>query len=140
MKKEDISELNVFLENVRPEFREIAQRLHSIVQSVSNRLQYSIKWKKLTYAIDGDFHHWVCAISITKSNVGLVYHFGGLLNDERHLLIKGDSKFFRKIEIKNSHNIDEDVIREFLLQAIDKLPYFIENWKEIQGIVPSSGK
>ena len=69
MKKEDASELNIFLENLRPEFKEIVRKLHAIIQSVSSRFRYSIKWKMLTYAIDGDFHHWICAISITKRNI-----------------------------------------------------------------------
>ncbi|MGE5613280.1 MAG: hypothetical protein ACM3XR_02645 [Bacillota bacterium] len=64
--------------------------------------------------------------------MGLVFYFGGLLEDEKHLLVKGGSKFLRKMEIDSLHKIDEAAIKELLHKAIDKLPYFIEHWKEIR--------
>lgn len=130
---DDYAGLISFLENARQEDADIIRRLHSIILSVDKRFRSSIKWKMLTYAINGDFHHWICAVSITKKNIGLAFHFGGLLDDEKHLLVKGGSKFFRKIEIDSLHKIDEAAIKELLLQAIDNLPYFIEHWREIQG-------
>lgn len=66
MENKDYTELNSFLENTSTEYKEIIQRLHAIILSTDNRFQSSIKWKMLTFAINGDFHHWICAINITK--------------------------------------------------------------------------
>jgi hypothetical protein len=87
----------------------------------------------MTYALDSDFHHWICAIATAKASVGLNFHFGGLLEDPQGVFKVGSSKFLRKIEYKSVKDVDEGVILNFLKQAVDRLPYFKENWKEIQG-------
>jgi hypothetical protein len=89
------------------------------------------RWGKPTFGLNGDFHYWICAIEILKNRVSLIFHFGGLLSDERNRLIAGTSKFLRKIEYVKLDNIDEFEIKCFIQKAIEKLPYFKENWKEL---------
>lgn len=124
-------EVEEYLLNYIPEFREIANRLIGIIFSTSKDLSLAIKWKRLTFGFNDDFHHWICAIDITKNYVSVIFHFGGLLEDKKNLFKAGTSKFLRKLEIRKNHEINEEDIKGFIIQAIDKLQYFKDNWKEI---------
>jgi len=121
-----------FMQGLTPEFAEIVTRLMSTIDSSPVRLDAAIKWKQLTFALQGDFHHWICAISITKKSVGLVFHYGGLLSDPGGIFHAGESKFFRKIEYHTIADVDHAVVLDFVRQAIEKYAYFKENWKQIQ--------
>ena len=111
----------------------IAQNLSSIILSIDSAMCLSIKWKKLTFALNDDFHHWICAINFTKKGTVLYFHFGGLLNDEYNVLISGESSFLRKIEFKTIEEIDKKIIKNYVKQAILKLDFFKNNWKEINA-------
>jgi len=54
-----------------------------------------------------------------------------LLCDEKNRLIAGTSKFLRKIEYESLDSIDEEEIKNFIQKAVEKLPYFKENWREL---------
>jgi hypothetical protein len=116
-----------------PEYKQIVERLDNIIQGSSNGLSCAVKWGQLTYAKDGDFHHWICAIKITRNFVGLIFHFGGLLVDPGKVFVTGASKFVRKIEYRSVDEIEENIILEFIHQAMDKLETFKANWREIQA-------
>jgi hypothetical protein len=120
------------LNKARPEHREIIERLVEILEKSGKNLDAAIKWKQLTYALDSDFHHWICSIATTKASVGLNFHFGGLLEDPEGVFQARVSKFLRKIEYRAVKDIDEKVILNFLEQALDRLLYFKTNWKAIQ--------
>ncbi|HOK53557.1 MAG TPA: DUF1801 domain-containing protein [Armatimonadota bacterium] len=122
---------NEYLYGVDPQYREIAERVISVIESIDPSFTMAVKWKQLTFALNGDFHHWICAIALTKKSVNLLFHFGGLLDDTNNVLKSGASKFLRKIEFCTLSDIDEQIISNLVSQAIDKLPYFIDNWKEL---------
>ncbi len=115
------------------EFKEIVHNLSSIILSIDSAICVSVKWKKLTFALNDDFHHWICAINFTKKGTVLYFHFGGLLNDEYNVLISGESSFLRKIEFKTAQEIDKKIIKSYVKQAILRLDYFRDNWKEINA-------
>jgi hypothetical protein len=56
-------------------------------------LDEAVKWGRLTFTADGNWHHWVCAV--TASN-NLVFHKGVLLADPDGLLA-GDGKYARQV-------------------------------------------
>jgi hypothetical protein len=121
-----------FAQGSKPEFGEIVMRLAKIISSHPVKLDAAIKWKKLTFALQGDFHHWISAIGFTKRSVDLIFHYGGLLSDPRGIFRSGESKFLRKIEYQAVADVDEAVVLDFIWQAIDKNQYFKENWRRIQ--------
>ncbi len=125
--------MDEFTQSVRPEFKAIVEDIDAAVEACGHSLDRAVKWGQLTYAKDGDFHHWICAIKLTKNFVGLTFHFGGLLDDPAGVLIAGASKFVRKIEYRQPADVDGSVIQGFLRQALDKLDYFKAHWKEIQA-------
>ncbi|HEX3029204.1 MAG TPA: DUF1801 domain-containing protein [Clostridia bacterium] len=81
-----IKETEEYLLNIKPEFKDIANSLIEIILSTCEKLSIAIKWKRLTFAYNVDFHDWICAIDITKNSVNLIFHFGGLLEDKKNLL------------------------------------------------------
>ncbi len=126
-----------FTKNATPEFKLIVERLVEVLESSGEQFEAALKWKQLTYAYRGgnhrgDFHHWICGISITKKSVGLTFHFGGLLDDPKGVFKAGSSAFLRKIEYQKVEQIDEAIVLDFLSQALKRLEYFKANWKEIQ--------
>ena len=121
-----------FTENANPEFKRIVQLLAEIIEGSGKQIDVAVKWRQLTYAHNGGFHHWICGISITKNAVGLNFHFGGLLDDPKGVFKSGSSAFLRKIEYRKIEDVDQAVILDFLSQALNRLHYFKENWKETQ--------
>lgn len=122
-----------YIENKNPDFGMIVFKLSEIILSTNKSFGYAIKWGRLTFGLNEDFHHWICYIDILKNNVSLVFHFGGLLEDKNKLFISGTSKFFRKLEFKNISEINESVIKDFLNQAVGKLDFFKKNWKKVNS-------
>ena len=110
----------------------IARRIIQEIRKAKKPLDAAIKWNQLTFAKDGDFHHWICALRISKRCVTLSFHFGGLLDDARGVLRAGTSRFLRTLVFATVQEVDEAPIESYVAQAIKKLPYFIENWQAIQ--------
>lgn len=121
-----------FVTEASPEFQKIVIRIIEIMEAADEKLNCAIKWGQLTYAKNADFHHWIVGIKVTKKFVGLVFHFGGLLDDPNKIFISGTSKFGRKIEYRRIEDVDKEVILDFLTQALGKYTYFKEHLKEIQ--------
>ena len=61
--------LREFTQGLTPEFAEIVTSLVKTISSSPVKLDAAIKWKQLTFALPGDFHYWICSISITKTSV-----------------------------------------------------------------------
>ena len=113
------------------ELKSIVEKLLEIILGSNSNLNAEIKWNRLTIALNDDFHHWICGVEILKDSVSLSFHFGSLLSDEKGLLIAGSSNFLRKLKFSKLAEIDEDLVRDFVNDATGKLPFFINNWKEI---------
>jgi len=131
MNSSSSKEINTYLDQKPECFQKIACRLMEIILASHPDMEADIRWGKPTFGLNGDFHHWICAIQILKNKVSLIFHFGGLLYDEKRRLIAGTSKFLRKIEYDRLDSIDEKEIGSFIQRAVEKLPYFKENWKEL---------
>ncbi len=104
-----------------PTFAQVVRRLASVIADVEPRLECAVKWGRLTFALDGDYHHWICGIGVTKKAVALTFHFGGLLRDPAGLFIAGSSRFGRKLEYRVPECVDEAVVADFVSQALDRL-------------------
>ena len=120
-----------FKNKINDEFKDIFLKITEAIESVNANLACEIKWRRLTYGLSGDYHHWICGIAQTKKSTNLIFHFGGLLVDEEKRLIAGNSFFLRKLEYKSINDVDVKVIKNFVKQAINKLDYFKDNWKTL---------
>jgi uncharacterized protein DUF1801 len=59
----------------------------------SASLDEEVKWGRLTFTADSNWHHWVCAVT----DASLVFHKGVLLADPDGLLT-GDGKYIRQVD------------------------------------------
>jgi hypothetical protein len=69
----------------------LAGRVHAAVDGVDE----AIKWGRLTFTVDGNWHHWLCAIAVTARGVSLVLHKGALLDDPAGML-EGEGRYLRQ--------------------------------------------
>lgn len=120
-----------YIRHTDPNFQIIVEVLTKTIESIDKKLDCEIKWGRLTYGLSGDYHHWICGIAQIKKTINLIFHFGGILEDRNKHFIVGDSFFLRKLEYSTVSDINEKVVKDFVKQAIGKLDYFKNNWKEL---------
>jgi hypothetical protein len=79
-----------------PTQQEQAQDLAAVVHAADEAVAEAIKWRRLTFTVDDNWHHWLCAVAVTKGGVSLVFHKGSLLEDPAGLL-QGEGRYLRQI-------------------------------------------
>ena len=121
-----------FMAGVKQEHRPIVERLVEIMRNSPEPLDSALKRKQLTFARQGDFHHWVCAISTTAKAVALNFHFGGLLDDPEGRFRAGSSRFLRKLEYRTVDDIDGQLSSSLRLRSWARLRTQ-DNWKAIEA-------
>jgi len=110
-----------FIAGLPPEFYQTVTQLDQSIHRAA-ALDSGIKWRRLTYAVDGNYHHWICAINVTKKLVTLRFHFGGLLSDPDGVLRKGESRWMRSLDFIPGG--------EVVGEAVGKKGEFKEEWKK----------
>ena len=101
-----------------------AERLYGIVIDAAPDLDVAMKWGKPTFALGGDFHHWICQISATKRAVGLTFHFGALLDAPPGAFNTGTSAWLRKLDYAGVDNTDASLVVDLVGQAIAAVDRF----------------
>ncbi|HAM45741.1 MAG TPA: hypothetical protein DCM67_12070 [Propionibacteriaceae bacterium] len=123
---------SAFLTKVRDDAEATVTALDATIRQATE-LDRAIKWGKLTYAVNGDFHHWICATSVSKTTVTVTFHFGGLLADPDHAFRQGSSAFLRMLDFTTPESIDADLVSRMVTAAVERLDYFTAHWKEISS-------
>ncbi|OBB20737.1 hypothetical protein A5761_04335 [Mycolicibacterium setense] len=103
--------------------KDVADRVTAAVVA-AYPLESATKWGRLTFAVNGDYDHWICAVVVTKTKVSLTFHFSSLL-DAPGVFAAGDSKYVRRIDYTDSAQVDDAAITRLIEQAIGALPDFI---------------
>jgi hypothetical protein len=96
--------------------RATVERLIGLILDVLGDAQHERKWGRLTFTRQGDWHHWICAISRTKDAVKLVIHKGALLDDP-HRVMEGEGRYVRAIAVRSPEQIDAGVLGPILREA-----------------------
>ena len=91
-----LPEVQEWLHKASPAQQEQAQHLAAVVHAADEAVAEAIKWRRLTFTVGDNWHHWLCAIAITKREVSLVFHKGSLLEDPANLL-QGEGRYLRQI-------------------------------------------
>jgi hypothetical protein len=123
--------LDEFLAGVRPEAAPTVISRDAAVRGAAH-LDSAIKWRQLLYGVQGDFHHWICAIAVSKSRVTLNFHFGSLLADPEEAFRSGSSTFMRMLDFETADDVDAALIGRRIADALANLEYFKADWKRIQ--------
>lgn len=66
------------------------------VRAADSGITEAIKWRRLTFTVNGNWHHWLCATAVAKRGVSLMFHKGSLLDDRRRLL-RGEGRYLRQV-------------------------------------------
>jgi hypothetical protein len=93
-----------------------AERLVDVVLGVLPDAEHERKWGQLTFTREGDWHHWICAVSPTKKAVKLVIHKGALLADPHEVMV-GKGRYARAVAFHAPEEIDINIVTPILREA-----------------------
>ena len=94
-----------FLAALDPGVRAVAAR---IIAAIPADLTVAVKWRQLTFALDTDYDHWICAISATK--------------------------YTRRLTYRSGDDVQESVIEAVVAEALDVLPRFRQATMRAQSL------
>lgn len=92
-------------------------------------LTRAVKWGRLTFALNGDYHYWLWAVGVTRRAVKLSFHFGSMLDDPAEVLEAGSSDYLRWVEYRGEEDIDDGVLVSLLAAAVEAYPVFRQQWE-----------
>jgi hypothetical protein len=117
------NQIHNFVAGLPPAARPIAER---VIESILSHREWAVgvKWRQLTFALPGDFDHWVCAVGANRQRVNLLFHYGALLRACEQHFEPTASKYVRRIAFESVDEVDDALIRDLLALAIDALPAF----------------
>jgi hypothetical protein len=81
--------------------------------------EHDHKWGQLKFTREADWHHWICAISPSKTAVKLVIHKGAMLADP-HRTMEGSGPERRSMPFRTPDEIDPGVVMPILRPASDR--------------------
>lgn len=88
--------VQAWLDRWSPAQRDQVEGLASLVTGAAPDTAADVKWGRLTFTVGGDWHHWLCAVAVSKRVVSLVFHKGVLLDDPSGLL-QGTGRYVRQV-------------------------------------------
>lgn len=90
------SAVQAWLDRWSPAQREQVEGLASLVTGAAPDAVADVKWGRLTFTVGDVWHHWLCAVAVSKRAVSLVFHKGVLLDDPSGLL-QGTGRYVRQV-------------------------------------------
>jgi hypothetical protein len=107
--------IETWFDNLRPEQRDLARILRSLVQDASPELVQTVKWGNLMFTHEGT--HAV-AIVMHKDHANLQIFNGASLSDQFPEL-EGTGRGMRHIRFRYRYPVDEDLVREVVQACVD---------------------
>jgi hypothetical protein len=108
--------VNEYLPGLDPKLRATTSRLVEVVLSAIPDAEQEWKWGRLTFTREGDWHHWICAVSATKKEAKLNIHKGALLANPGGAM-KGDGRYIRAMSFRTPDHIEAEVVTAILREA-----------------------
>lgn len=117
-------EVHAWLQDCDPDQRVrvawLAERVHATGPGIAE----AIKWRRLTFTVNGDWHHWLCAVAVTRRAVSLLLHKGSLLADPAGLL-EGEGRYLRQVRYERAAAQPEavtELVRDAIAHQTELLP------------------
>jgi hypothetical protein len=109
-------EVEAWLGRWGPGQRERVDWLAGRVHAAAAGAQEAVKWSRLTFTVDGNWHHWLCAVAVAARGVSLVFHKGSLLDDPAGLL-EGEGRYLRQVPYERAAK-DPEAVTALVRQAV----------------------
>ena len=109
-------EVEAWLRKWNPDQRAQVDWLAGRVHAAAAGVDEAVKWSRLTFTVDGDWHHWLCAIAVAARRVSLVFHKGSLLDDPAGLL-EGEGRYLRQVPHERAAK-EPGAVTELMRQAV----------------------
>jgi len=97
-------------------FQELIHALREIVYTAEPQMDEAIKWNRVTYTLNGNWHHWICGIERTRKYVSFIFHKGALLDDPAGILL-GEGQWLRTIRVSDLADIAASPLNNLIRQA-----------------------
>jgi hypothetical protein len=80
-----------------------------VVIEADARMERAVKWGRLTYSLEGNWRHWLCAVATSKKATRLVFHKGVMLED-RSGLLESSGRYVRELPLAVALRNRDDVV------------------------------
>ena len=118
--------LEEYLEVYDDEAGAVFVQLDAAIRAAAPELETAIKYRLLSYTVERDWRHWVCAVNATKSAVCLRFLWGVLLDDPLGVLRPGSSTLMTW-DMPRGTEVDADLVGRYVREALDKREHFLAN-------------
>jgi len=107
-------------------------QLDDAIRQAGPELSVAIKYRLLSYTLDRDWRHWVCAVNATKSAVCLRFLWGVLLDDPLGVLRPGTSTLMTW-DFPRGAEIDAAAVGSYVRNALATRDHFLANAEQISA-------
>jgi hypothetical protein len=101
-----------------------AESLATLVHAAGSEVEEAVKWGRLTFTADENWHHWLCAVAATKRGVTLMFHKGALLDDPQRLL-RGEGRYLRHVPHDRAAS-NPEAVTALVRQAVERQSEMLE--------------
>lgn len=108
-----------YIAGIDPAFAPAVLLLDGAIMAACPGLDTRISYRMLTYALNGDFRHWLCAIDAHKKPFHLRFLYGVLLEDPRGLLRAGTSHLCN-LDFASVEEIDARLVTDYVKDAVSR--------------------
>jgi hypothetical protein len=122
--------LQDYLSGIDPAATPIVIALDDAIRTAQPNLDVAIKYRILTYALQGDWHTWVCAVQATKKGVCLRFLYGVLLDDPRGVLRAGSS-VLKTWDLGFDDVVDLAAVGAYVTEAVRRYGEYKANAQEV---------
>jgi hypothetical protein len=123
------SPIDEYLDAIDPNRVALVRELHRLVMDAGAGLEVAVKYRMLTYALDGRYRAWVVAIDAhPKAGVGLRFLFGALLDAPPGTLRPGSSSL-STLDIASIDALDPGLVTRLVTEATTRHVELQAAWK-----------
>ncbi|MEX0625896.1 MAG: DUF1801 domain-containing protein [Chloroflexota bacterium] len=108
----------------------MVRELDRIIRKSHSEFDVAIKYKILMYALNGDFHTWVCAVNAGRRKVSLNFLYGVLLDDRKKVLRAGSSVLMTW-DIGFDEDLDAAAVAAYVAEAVKRNPDYIADRENV---------
>jgi hypothetical protein len=124
--------LEQYLEVYDDEAGAVFVQLDAAIRAAAPELESAIKYRLLSYTVERDWRHWVCAVNATKSAVCLRFLWGVLLDDPLGVLRPGSSTL-TTWDIPRGSDVDAAAVGSYVRAALSKRAEFVADSARISA-------